>query len=238
MNVRVTWLLIATLGASLFDVHPSKSAIQKDNNCTEYNVAVESGARISIPVVPDRLLANWQEALTCLVPIIGGLSTSVTSPTFSPDAQSKFLSATGAIRTLMTQFSAVDEKNNSKSLQQLIGKFNALDNLQVISVLAYGARSNNRDMRLNSVVILGNVITNRTTCVLLTQLNDPTLVASEAGVNGRANLLSVISVVAQRPRKQNYDSIMATRDFIDNALPKNDPKGHLPSYGSDQNEAG
>jgi hypothetical protein len=224
MISRFVRLLIAGLAASFLAAQPSNAAMLPGNTCIQYNMAVESGSKIATPVVPDRLLVNWQDALTCLVPIIGSLSSEIKLGQFSPEAQSKYLSATGAIRTLMTQFSALDEKLKTKTLDQLISKFNGLDDLDVVSVLSYGTRSDNRDMRVNSVVILGNVIANNTTCVPLTHLNDPKLVSNEAGVNGRANLLAIVSIVAQRAKKQNYDSIKATRDFIDNALsPKTNP---------------
>jgi hypothetical protein len=73
------------------------------------------------------------------------------------------------------------------------------------------------------VVILGNVIDNTTVCVPLAQLNDPALLTTEYGVNGRANLLSIIAVVTPWANKQNYDSIKATRDTIFEAVPKNEP---------------
>jgi hypothetical protein len=224
MIPRAVPVLIAALIASFLNVQSSIAAVLPTDTCTEYNNAVEKGANIATPVVPDRLLASWQDALTCLVPIIQSLSPSVTSPKFSPEVQSKFLSATGAIRTLMTNLSAADKKYASKQLDQLIGKFNALDNLDVVSVLSYGARSDIKDMRVNSVLILGNIISNKTTCVPLSHLNDPTILDNESGINGRANLLAIVSVVAPRAKKQNYESIRATHDAIDKHLaPKTNP---------------
>jgi len=50
--------------------------------------------------------------------------------------------------------------------------------------------------------------------VPLTHLNDPTLMNSSNGLNGRANLLGIISVVAPWAYKQNYENIEKTRDLI------------------------
>ena len=218
-------ILVPVVAAALiyFVSSVSPHAAVPATACAEYNAAVESGGGIASPVVPDRLLASWEEALPCLVPIIATLSPVVTGPKFTPAAQSKFLSATGAVRTLMTRASAYDEKAKSTMLNQITEKFRELDNLDVASVLTYGARSDNFDMRLNSVVILGNIIDNTTVCVPLAHLSDPTLASTDYGVNGRANLLSIISVVAPWAYKQNFINIKATRDAINDAIPKGDP---------------
>ena len=189
--------------------------------CSAYRNAIEGGSATAVPVVPERLLTNWREALSCLVPIIGALNVSVTSPKFNPETQSKFLSATGAVRAIMTRLSLSDEKlktaaeeqrRNQDTLNDFNKAFRGLDNLDVTSVLTFGARSDNYDMRLNSVLIC-NVIDNQTVCVPLTHLNDPELDKTDYGINGRANLLGIIAVVAPWALKQNFESIKATRDF-------------------------
>lgn len=200
--------------------------------CSAYRNAIEGGSATAVPVVPERLLTNWREALSCLVPIIGALNVSVTSPKFNPETQSKFLSATGAVRAIMTRLSLSDEKlktaaeeqrRNQDTLNDFNKAFRGLDNLDVTSVLTFGARSDNYDMRLNSVLILGNVIDNQTVCVPLTHLNDPELDKTDYGINGRANLLGIIAVVAPWALKQNFESIKSTRDSIFESVRKNDP---------------
>jgi hypothetical protein len=200
--------------------------------CSAYRNAVEGGSATAVPIVPERLLTNWREAVSCLLPIIGALNVSVTSPKFTPETQSKFLSATGAVRAIMTRLSLSDEKlktateeqrRNQDTLNEFIKAFRGLDNLDVTSVLTFGARSDNYDMRLNSVLILGNVIDNQTVCVPLTHLNDPELDKTDYGINGRANLLGIIAVVAPWALKQNFESIKATRDSLFESIRKNDP---------------
>ena len=68
---------------------------------------------------------------------------TVTSPSFtnSPDIKGKFLRATGAVRTVMV--------NNPQSLGNIIRSFREVDNLSVTSVLAFGARSDDYNVRLN-----------------------------------------------------------------------------------------
>jgi hypothetical protein len=222
MSAKILHPIFAAALIYLIASVPSHAAVPAAP-CSEYKIAVESGSEIATPVVPDRLLTSWEDALQCLVPIIGALSPSVTAPKFSPAAQSKFLSATGAIRGLMTRASASDEKLKTIMLNQIIQRFRELDDLNVTSVLTYGARSDNFDMRLNSVVILGNVIDNSTVCVPLAHLNDPALASADYGINGRANLLSIISVVAPWAYKQNFNSIKDTRKAINDAIPKNEP---------------
>jgi ABC-type transporter Mla subunit MlaD len=72
-------------------------------------------------------------------------------------------------------------------------------------------------------LVLGNVIDNTTVCVPLTHLNDPTLLATASGINGRANLLSLVSVVAPWAYKENSENIARTRASILGQVNSNDP---------------
>ena len=83
-------------------------------------------------------------------------------------------------------------------------------------------------MRLaNSVLIAGNIIDDNTVCVPLTHLNDAGLAATPIGVRGRANLLSVVNVVAPWATQQNFDTISATTTKIASTINRDDP--NLPS---------
>jgi hypothetical protein len=224
--------LLATCLATLLVLsNAAKSAVLPSDSCSVYGNGIEGGYASGVPVVPDRLLASdWKEALSCLVPIIGALK--VTGPKFNPETQSKFLSATGALRAIITRLSLSDEKlktapaeqrRNQDTLNDFIKAFRDLENLDVMSVLTFGVRSDNYDMRLNSVLILGNVVDDRTVCIPLTHLNDPELDKTDYGINGRANLLGIIAVVAPWALKQNFESIKATRDSIFQSIRKDDP---------------
>jgi hypothetical protein len=162
--------------------------------------------------VDDRLLAEWPTALPCLVTFLRTLKQTVTSPQFeaSPKMLGEFLRATGAVRTIMA--------NNAQRLSEIIEKFRELTDLDVTSVLTYGARSDDYNARLNAMFILANVIDNTTVCVPLDHLYDPLI-----SINGRANLLSIVSVVAPWAYKENYDNISRARSFMLNKVPKDDP---------------
>jgi hypothetical protein len=79
------------------------------------------------------------------------------------------------------------------------------------------------NFRLNPVQILGNVIDNTTVCTPLAHLNDPALLESPNGINGRANLLGVISVVAPWAYKENFDNITRTTQAIKASIQDGDP---------------
>ena len=204
---------------------------QSADLCASYRAAVEAGSGSSVPVVPERLLANSQEVLACLVPIIGNLKDTVKSPTLETEIRNKLLSATGAIRAIMTRLTLSDEKlkampesdrpKDQETLNDFIKAFRLIDNLDTISVLTYGARNENYDMRLNAVLILGNIIDDSTICVPLVQLYDIKS-TDPAYINGRANLLSIVSVVAPWATAENYENIKKAHSYF-STIPRGDP---------------
>jgi hypothetical protein len=133
------------------------------------------------------------------------------------------LSLTGAFRSIILKFSDPNDPRKVAEMNAFIRKFRDLDNIDVVSVLSWGARSDSPDIRSNSLLILGNVIDNTTICVPLTHLNDPSLMKSPSGVNGRANLLSLLSVVAPWAYKENSENIARTRASIAAQVDSNDP---------------
>ena len=139
--------------------------------------------------------------------------------------RSQLLSASGALRSVMSKLDAADKLTaGSDGLKKFISIFREKNSINVISVLSFGARNENRDLRLSSVLLLGNVIDNRFVCVPLVQLNDPDLVSTDYGINGRANLLGVISVVAPWAYAENFSSIRKTREIISTQVNRDDPK--------------
>jgi hypothetical protein len=191
---------------------------QDQSPCGAYVTAVNAsqiGSSQKIPVVPESLLADWQRALTCLVPIIESLKSQVNEDVFTPETQARFMSATAAIRSIISRATAQDtiSKNDSES-RKVITAFRNLDNLDVTWVLSYGVRNQNPDIRLNALLILANVIDNTTLCVPLDHVFDEALEQSDHGKRGRANLLSVISVVAPWAYRENFKNIEAARDFV------------------------
>jgi hypothetical protein len=186
-----------------------------NSDCAAYIEASTPGPGGVPSVLPDQLLANLDQAGFCLITVIRKSKVDLGPGGFSKDTESRLLSATAAFRAIMTRLAASDQvAANTKGLDKLIEKFRETDDLDVISVLSYGTRSELSDLRLNSVSILGNVIDNKTVCVPLAHLNDPSLLNSANGFNGRANLLGVISVVAPWAYSENYGNIKRTTKAI------------------------
>ena len=158
---------------------------------------------MTAPALPDKLLADWNAALPCLIGLIEREKDNVKSPDIEPEVRARLLRATGAIRSIMANNTAPE------ATRAIIGKFRNLDNLDVISVLAFGGRSTDYNMRLNSMLILANVIDNTTVCVPIDHLYAP-----DISINGRANLLGIISVVAPWAYRQNYSNIDKVRKAI------------------------
>jgi hypothetical protein len=196
--------------------------------CPPYQAATVGTPTKGVPVVPDNLLQDIKSAIPCLVMVLAGLEPSITSPKMSPDVGSKFLSATGALRAIMARQSALDAAsgipNDTTKLNEFISLFRDKDSIGVVSVLTYGARSDIYDARLNSVLILGNVIDNTTVCVPIAHLNDQDLDKTDYGKNGRANLLGIISVVAPWAYYENYDAIEKTKVQLSDNI------GNNPEY--------
>ena len=121
----------------------------------------------------------------------------------------RFLRVTGAIRSMMAA---------SSNLDAVISLFRTTlnsrkINISVARILTYGARSDDKNARQNSMWILANVIDNTTVCVPLDHLYDPAISPS-----GRANLLAIVSVVAPWAYKENYNNIKTVVAFTQHKL--------------------
>lgn len=212
-------LLVASGGAT-----QSHAAVLPASNCGAYFEASAPGAKSTPSVILDRLLADLNVAIPCLIAVVRSLQAEVGASGTSTDASSRLLSVTAAFRAIMTRLVSSDKTaGNTKGLDDFIANFRATDDLDIVSVLSYGTRSDLLDLRLNSVSILGNVIDNKTVCVPLAHLNDPSLLDSANGINGRANLLAVISVVAPWAYKENFDNITRTTQAIHASINEGDP---------------
>lgn len=211
---RFAFFAILILIACLHD----RANAQDTATCAQYQAATTGIPSKGVPVVPDALLQDIKSAVPCLVMVIAGLEPSIASPKMPSDAGGKLLSATAALRAIMARQSALDAAsgvaNDTTKLNEFISLFRNRDSIAVASVLTYAARSDIYDARLNSVLILGNVIDNTTVCVPIVHLNDPDLDSTDYGKNGRANLLGIISVVAPWAYAENYDAIEQTRAML------------------------
>jgi hypothetical protein len=174
------------------------------------------------PPVPDSFLTEWAAALPCLLASIENLK-GIDSPTFSADNKNAFLSATGALRKILARLRDEDAAAATAGAQtktrQFIEQYRKLNNLRLTSVMTYGARSTDPDIRLNGLLILGNTIDNPVLCVPLDHLYDPDLGSTPEGVRGRANLLAIVSVPAPWAFKENYDNLTRVADYLTRTVP-------------------
>lgn len=199
----------------------AQQAAAEQSSCATFFSAVEPDKSGAASVVPDVLLVDQNQATPCLVEVLRALGQRIGSVADmeQPAVQLPLLSATSAIRRVIATANGGNEiKYDAAHLKEFIGTFRDKDDIDVVSALSYAARSSDKDLRLNAVLILGNVIDNSTVCVPVIHLNDSTLLDSPGGLNGRANLLGIISVVVPWAYKQNFESITATVNALENAL--------------------
>lgn len=224
-------LIVQALIALALLVAPRAGA-ETTSACSAYFAATTSDASGFAPVVPEKLLANWQGAVPCLIQVVKSISAYVTSPIFRPDVRIKYLSATAALRAISSKLNSDDEKRCKgdpkcpRELDKFIQVFRDNDNIDVAAALTYGARSDNEDVRLNSILILGNVVDNTTVCVPLTHLADLTWSMGQQhdyDRRGRANLLGTIAVVAPWAYSENFKNIQDTKEFFWNKIDREDP---------------
>lgn len=204
-------------------VNNSHAAIPNDQ-CGVYIRGSTPVAGNQPSVISDDFLSDLDSATPCLISIINSLKSDVGPGGISKDASARLLAVTGAFRTIMTRLVASDKAaNTTTNLDSFISTFRKIRDIDTVSVLSYGTRSEISDLRLNSLSILGNVIDNPTVCVALAHLNDPTLLDSPNGNNGRANLLGTISVVAPWAYKENFENITRTAKAITDSINRDDP---------------
>ena len=163
----IVLLLLAMISAA-FELKVAHGQVsQNPERCSGYNLAVKGGLGGSVPVVPSNLLSS-DIAVPCLVTILERLDGSVALPIFRPEIRSQFLSATGALRSIISAAVTADQSaKNNKNLSNFIRKFRILSNLAVTRVLVYAVRSDDSAARANALLILANVIDNRTVCVAI-----------------------------------------------------------------------
>jgi hypothetical protein len=210
----------------------SDVSAQTKDTCAAYATAVVYGAPAAVPVVPDELLANWRLAVSCLAPIIAGMNDAMKSAPVGAQTRAKFLSATGALRAMATKIGAAEEANgalppekrnpNIDTIAIFAGEFQKAQTIDTASALTAGARSNDKDMRLSAVLVLGNVIDERYACVPLVQIFDPNLSTAEYAVNARANLLGMLSRVAPFVYNEDYKNIRNVRQTIGQTVSPDD----------------
>lgn len=153
--------------------------------------------------VPDSLLADATTAMPCLVDTLKDLARRVRTTEIGEPERDALNRATAALGKLI----------DSKGVP-MIQQVREVDTPDVVSLLSFGARSNDRTTRLNSTLVLSNIVDNSTVCVVMDHLADPDLTRSVEGRNGRANLLAVVSVVAPWAMKSNYQNMQKLIGYV------------------------
>ena len=199
IGTMVLLLLVGTAGTV-----PAQSGRDTRKECLPYAQAVNADG------VPREQLKDWQTALECLIDLVRAMQPTVVTVELAA-SRKDLLAAAKAMRVIL-------DENTGPAIQL----FRSKDDVDVISVLSYGARvpdvsdSPNRDLRLNTTLVLGNVIDNTTVCVPMDHLFDPQIT-----VNGRANLLAVVSVVASWALSKNLENIEKVISYTENVIGTN-----------------
>jgi hypothetical protein len=227
MTTRSTLRALALMSLLVASGGPTAFA-QSFDTCSPYLAAVRANVSTAVPIVPDVLLADWKTAVKCLKRDLEGLKGIAEATSLPQATRNQFLSSTGAIRAIISKLNKDDENaKTTASLDEFIKLFREKENLEAIIVLTFGVRSDNYQARSNSLLILANVIDNTTVCVPLDHLWDKNLGVLDKDqdypIRGRANLLSVVSVVAPWAYKENFINIKTVKDSIFNSIDKADP---------------
>ncbi|QOZ51517.1 hypothetical protein [Bradyrhizobium sp. CCBAU 53338] len=202
--------------------------------CAQYEREVSSSSGSSVPVVSESLLTDWKTAVGCLVPIVTGLKDSMRAASVGSSTRARYLAATGALRRIATKIAAAEEAagkaptdgrpTNGDTIAGYQAEFRKWQSIDTFAVLTVGARSDNYDVRLNSILILGNVMDEEYTCVPLVQLLDGDLDTAEYGVNARANLLGALARAAPFVYAEDFTNIRNVVAAVAKNVKADDPK--------------
>ena len=152
----------------------------------------------------SELLLKNEDAIACLTSILSAMKSRITSPVLERRDLARFVQVTGALRTVLANGGL-----------PAIAAFREADNLDTMTVLAYGARSDDQNARVNAALILADVIDNSGLCVVIDHLYDPAVNASDAGKSGRLNLLGIASVAAPWAYRENFQNLERLDEYFE-----------------------
>jgi hypothetical protein len=146
------------------------------------------------------LIDDWPKSLQPLINELAKLDSAARSPKQTSTDMNAMIGITDALRSILA----------NKEKEGAITKFRTMDDdPKVIQALAWMARSDNRDLRINSTYILANVVDNTNVCIVLDHLRDPAI-----NPNGRINLLQTVAPVAGYAYMENVDLIQKSLPII------------------------
>ncbi|MDC9823764.1 hypothetical protein PRN20_08465 [Devosia sp. ZB163] len=194
-----TGLLLGLLWIALAVPPAMGQAMGSKDACAPFTEATKTPG-----AVPDELLADMDTSVPCLMGVLGDLAKQGAKAELVETERDKLNRATAALGKLIS----------AKGVPA-IDQMRALDTTEIASLLSFGARSGDYATRVNSTMLLSNIVDNSTVCVVMDHLADPQLTTTEGGKNGRANLLSVASVVAPWAMRSNYANMQKLLDYVE-----------------------
>lgn len=173
---------------------------QKDENCQQIRDSLLYGdpkmqSQQVQGVAPDYLFAG-RDTMRCLVDVLNEMRRSIHGIPLDDQTRGTLLRITGVVRSILSTQGA-----------QAIQTFRRFDGVETASVLAFAARDDDPNLRINATLVLADVIDDATACVAIDHLYDPALLKSAGGESARINLVGVVSVVAPWGYRETYANI-------------------------------
>jgi hypothetical protein len=188
---------LVALALLAFVLLPGRALAQAGaGGCQRFQAALGSDSLSRDDLRSSDALTCLAKALSDLQPVVNSIETAA--------SRKEVLRAARAIRVILEE-----RKGNP------IEEFRKGDDLRAISVLTFGARSDDYDTRLNTTLVLGNVIDDTSVCVPLDHLHDPKI-----SVNGRANLLAIVSSAVASMAPEDLGNVEKMSAYTRGALPR------------------
>jgi len=120
---------LALVSLALSGILGNSAVAQTSESCSAFSVAVTGDKNGTVAVVPERLLADPDLAVPCLVRIVDALGAQINSPIMLAEPKNRLLSTTGALRAIMTKLISVVApwayKENYESIEKTRNTINA-----------------------------------------------------------------------------------------------------------------
>ncbi|KNG95510.1 hypothetical protein ATO11_02650 [Pseudaestuariivita atlantica] len=182
------------------------AALAKDPDTRDFCGELRAIAGVG-RVIPEALSLDYQRSLPCITSALPEFADRLNSREFAGKSPwlREYLSLTDTAAEILQTYGA-----------PAVRVFREHDSLAVIDALAAGARHTERGVRINSAVILSNVIDNTSTCVVLDHLAAPVRESEvdNPDIVGRSNLIGTTLSVALWAHRDNALALKQTLDRI------------------------
>ena len=198
--------LLVTVGA--VPLQPIAIADSIDNRIKASVQTVKTGETVDRGAAAAFLIDNWEKALPEIVADIGAYDRSSSAPLADRDIKT-LLPVTDVLRAIL-----VNKDSAIREFRTMPGKDKA------VRALVWGARSDDRTLRINSTYSLANVLDNTTLCNVLDHLQDKSL-----STDGRVNLLQAAMPVAGYAYDENINATAVTVKALSETMAKTKDTG-------------